>query len=119
MLVARLLGVRRVFLLASERTEAQAAEVLALLPGLEVHHARIPADDLEAILHEALRVGRRLEGPLALDMTGGTKVMAAAMALAAERLGADLYYLASRSAKALRRPVPGSERLVLVRNFGK
>lgn len=116
-LVAELLGVEQVFLLATERTQDQVPRVQALLPGVEVEAVRVPADDLDLIVDAAVAAAQKLPRPLALDMTGGTKVMAAAMALAAERLGADLYYLASRSAKELRRPVPGSERLVLVRNF--
>ena len=118
-LVARLLNVRTVFLLTTERTHVQVPVVRALLPDLEVRESKVPADELELVLARAIAAARVLARPLAVDMTGGTKVMAVAMALAAERLGADLYYLSSQSAKGFRRPLPGSERLVLVRNFGK
>ena len=118
-LVARLLKVRTVFLLVTERTRAQVPVVRTLLPDLEVREAEVPSDELEPIFERAVAVARGLARPLAVDMTGGTKVMAAAMVLAAERLGVDLYYLSSQAAKVFRRPVPGSERLVLVRNFGK
>ncbi len=116
-IAAHLLGARQVVLLASPRTESNVPRVAGLLPGVRVAHRRVDPEDLDAVLAAALEAARDLPRPLAVDMTGGTKVMAAAMALAAERLQADLYYLASQHKTRYRRPLPGSERLVLVRNI--
>ena len=115
-IAAWLLGVRAVHLLATERTLPGVETIKQLLPEVRVSHSLVPAEDMDAVARAAEAAAARLPGPLALDMTGGTKVMAAGMALAAERLGAALYYVASRSKSEYRRPLPGSERLVLVRN---
>jgi len=118
-IAAWLLGVQAMHLLATERTLPGVETIKQLLPEVRVSHSLVPAEDLDAVAKAAEEAAQRLPGPLALDMTGGTKVMAAGMTLAAERLGAALYYVASRSKSEFRRPLPGSERLVLVRNSVK
>lgn len=47
-----------------------------------------------------------------MDITGGTKAMAASAAMMAARLGIELYYVESKYLPVYRRPEPGSERLV-------
>ncbi|WP_307520100.1 TIGR02710 family CRISPR-associated CARF protein [Streptomyces umbrinus] len=51
-----------------------------------------------------------------IDITGGRKVMSAAAALAAWQLGLDLCYIDSDYDPARLRPVPGSDRLLLLDN---
>lgn len=48
----------------------------------------------------------------AFDITGGTKAMVAAGAMIAENLGMDVDYLENQYIPLLRRPKPGSEKLV-------
>lgn len=50
-------------------------------------------------------------GACAMDITGGTKAMAAAAAMIAAVLDMDIYYVKSRYLPLYRRPLPGSERL--------
>jgi hypothetical protein len=51
-----------------------------------------------------------------LDITGGRKVMSAAAALAAWQLNLDLCYVEADYDPRLRRPVPGSDRLLVLGN---
>lgn len=47
-----------------------------------------------------------------LDITGGTKAMAAAAAMMAAELGIEVFYIESRYLPVFRHPEPGSERVV-------
>lgn len=53
---------------------------------------------------------------VAVDPTGGTKAMAAGIAMAGVMIGADLVYVNSKYSPALRRPEPGSEHLTYLVN---
>ena len=115
-ITAALLGARRVHLLATEATAPLVERLRLLLPHAEITHSLILHDELDAVVQAASQAAAALPHPLALDMTGGTKVMAAGMALAAEKVKADLYYLSGGGKQnPYRRPLPASERLVLVR----
>lgn len=47
-----------------------------------------------------------------MDITGGTKAMAAAAAMMAEHLGIDVFYIENKFLPLLRKPEPGTEVLV-------
>lgn len=47
-----------------------------------------------------------------LDITGGTKAMAAAAAMMAAKLGIEVFYIESRYLPVFRHPEPGSEKVV-------
>jgi len=53
---------------------------------------------------------------LVVDFTGGTKAMTSGCAMAGALLGAQLVYISSKYNDELRRPLPGSERLVKIAN---
>lgn len=53
---------------------------------------------------------------VAVDPTGGTKAMAAGIAMAGVMIGADLVYVNSDYSPALRRPEPGTEHLTYLAN---
>jgi CRISPR-associated protein (TIGR02710 family) len=117
-----LLQPQRSFLLYtsdSEKYLPYIVEVSGLKP--DVYDKRqVEKDDpvsIYAAVHQAVQQARRRLGRdprVAVDLTGGTKVMSAGCALAAGFLAADIYYVASDYDSLRRRPEPGSEKLVRV-----
>lgn len=65
-------------------------------------------------LMKAIQVSYERQKPnqVCMDITGGTKAMAASAAMMAAQLGIELYYVESKYLPVYRRPEPGSERLV-------
>ncbi len=53
---------------------------------------------------------------IAVDISGGKKSMVGGCALAGSLIGADLFYVDSKFISALRKPEPGSEKLVILAN---
>lgn len=67
-------------------------------------------------LYDAVIEGKRLAhgGKLACDLTTGTKAMAGALAMAAMACEGKVFYVSSDFDASVRRPVPGSERIVCI-----
>lgn len=120
MITITLLKPRRVVFLCDPHTE-QYIEVICDLTGLEsqcIHKHYIEKHDAlpiyeavhAAVQEEARRLGRTPR--VAIDMTGGTKLMGAGCAMAGVLIGADIYYVAGEFDNVYRRTVPGTERLI-------
>ncbi|WP_204027772.1 hypothetical protein [Sinosporangium siamense] len=122
------LNPRRLLVVSSE-TAADSIDVIAgclvgpggLRPRDFTHRSCVPTDPLGIyrILKEELGRAHPVGGarPYAIiDITGGRKVMSAAAALAAWQLGLDLCYIDSEYDAVRHRPVPGSDRLLLLDN---
>lgn len=119
-LTISLLQPRRVMFLCSPHTE-HLIEVIRQHTGLELHSlhkAYVEKDDALPIyeeVHKAVQEQARRLGHmprLAIDMTGGTKLMGAGCAMAGVLLGADIFYVAGEFDPNHRRPVPGTEKVV-------
>lgn len=111
---------RRVFFLCSPKTE-KLIESIRVHTGMDAHcldRDFVEKDDALPIyqaVHAAFqkeenRLGRAPR--VAIDMTGGTKLMGAGCAMAGVLLKADIYYVAGDFDPVSRRPIPGTERLV-------
>lgn len=120
MITITLLKPRRVVFLCDAQTE-QFIEVIRDLTGLDaqcIHkhfiekHDALPIYEAvhAAVQEEARRLGRTPR--IAIDMTGGTKLMGAGCAMAGVLIGADIYYVAGDFDNVYRRTVPGTERLI-------
>ncbi|WP_440070572.1 TIGR02710 family CRISPR-associated CARF protein [Streptosporangium sp. OZ121] len=119
---------RRLLVVSSETAQDSIdviAECLVGPGGLRqrdfAHRPCVPTDPLGIyrIVKEELDRLRPADGsrPYAIiDITGGRKVMSAAAALAAWQLGLDLCYIDSEYDPVRHRPIPGSDRLLLLDN---
>lgn len=67
-------------------------------------------------LYDAVIEGKKLAhgGRLAFDLTAGTKAMAGALAMAAMACEGKVFYVSSDFDTTVRRPIPGSERIVSI-----
>lgn len=111
--------VRGLFLCTEETEECltKAIQLLGLRPD-QFDKELVDSADPTPIYEAVKRFYLRWHAPsrrIAVDITGGTKVMTSGMAMAGGVLGLDLLYVANDEyLKALRGPAPGSERLTLV-----
>ena len=115
-LAAIALGAKEVHLLYTPDTEKHMAFV-AEWTGARVVGHEIDREDPRPIYRTVRAIAEETPAPLALDMTGGTKIMSAALAavgfvLRAEGKSVDVYYVSNdRYDPKVRRPVAGTERL--------
>lgn len=115
-LAAIALGSKEVHLLYTPDTEKHMAFV-AEWTGAQVIAHEIDRDDPRPIYQTVQTLAEQTTGPLALDITGGTKIMSAALAavgfaLRAKGKAVDVYYVSNdRYDPKVRRPVAGTERL--------
>lgn len=110
---------RRVLFLYTRETESEIDHVLSFCPWLQPScwdKALVAKDDPLTVYREVRAWAQRYGqlGRLAVDPTGGTKTMTAGAAMAAHVIGAQVVYVASDYDNLQRRPIPGSERLVLI-----
>lgn len=111
---------RKAFFLYTEGSEGT-IEVVAEACGLrfsEVERRRVsPADvrDVYAAVREIVRDAGGVRD-LAIDITGGTKVMVGGCSMAAALLRVDTFYVESESGWCLGKSRPGTEKLVSLRN---
>ncbi len=115
-LAALAFGSREVHLLHTPDTEKHLSFV-AEWTGAQVVPHEIDREDPRPLYRAVRAIASKTEGPLALDMTGGTKVMSAALAavgfvLHASGRPVEVYYVSNdRYEPRVRRPVAGTERL--------
>jgi len=88
-------------------------------PALNVREcpAAAPNAIIDMIVEAATEVRRQnseYSTRIVVDITGGKKIMSAAAALAASRIGVPLVYIDGDYDPKLRRPRPGSERLIMI-----
>lgn len=112
----------RIALLATEQSREAAAEIDAHARRHQIQIAAtvtLPdADDAAAFRTHAVEVIRQLRQSgalrIAVDTTGGKVPMSLGLFMAAEETGATTLYVSSDFDPALKRPRPGSHRLVAV-----
>jgi hypothetical protein len=115
-LAALALGAKEVHLLHTADT-ARHLPFVAEWTGAKVVPHEIDREDPTPLYRVVRAIVAAAGGPVALDMTGGTKVMSAALAavgfvLRSEGHGVDVYYVSNdRYEPRVRRPVAGTERL--------
>lgn len=115
-LAALALGSQEVHLLHTPDTEKHLPFV-ARWTGAKVIGHPVDREDPKPIYAVAQRLAQENRGPLAFDITGGTKVMSAALMavgfmLAREGHPIEVYYVSNeRYEPKVRRPVAGTERL--------
>jgi hypothetical protein len=123
-LAFELLQPNRLMIIGSESTEKsfdQINEVLKLPLSRLIPKLVDPIDPLRIyqFVREAAQSAPSRDGSrprIMIDITGGKKVMSACAALAAAQLDLPLCYIDSRFDSEFRQSVPGTERLVVVKN---
>jgi len=112
---------RRVCFLYTEQTEPY-LDTIVILTGLrpsQYDKKKVVKDDALGIYQAIKDVYESWGRPasVAVDFTGGTKVMSTGAAMAGVIINADFVYIASsRYSSRLRRPYPGSESLEFISN---
>lgn len=101
----------------SEKTIDQVAEACGLRIR-DVERKRVSPSDARDVYKAVKDIVEELGGvaKLAIDITGGTKVMVGGCSMAAALLRADIFYVESEFGWCLGKSRPGSERLVKLEN---
>lgn len=87
---------------------------MGILKPHQIQHEVITPDDPRQIYDAVTSSIQKTQGNTLVDVTGGKKIMSATAAQAAWELNARLCYIDGDYDPVLRRPTPGSERLIVL-----
>lgn len=110
---------KKVYFLYTSETEMY---LDTIVEALQLKPSQYQKEEVDAVnptpIYEAIKkVDRNKgDGKIAVDFTGGTKSMSGGMAMAGGLVGADIFYIASKWNKTLRKPEPGTESIEKIIN---
>jgi|GEM_PF-1424135 len=114
---------RRLIIIASERNEAKLQLAMDFLERHDIMKvAAVRVEDVDPTntkqIYDAIRRHFRAgqDGSPIMDVTGGKKIMSAMAAIVAVELGIPLCYVEGAYDNDRRRPLPGTERVIALRN---